>query len=123
HPVAGGNEQPAFLIGDRIRRGDDDRIILEGAAQVRRIDGVVKGDRIEYDRNTGDLDVRGNGLMMREGGIVTGPHLRYNVDSSQGRVEQPTFRLGARAGSGTASAADILSRDMMRLYDVHYTGC
>lgn len=123
HPVAGGNDQPAFLIGDEIRNGDGDRVILEGAAQVRRIDGVVKGDRIEYDRATGDLDVRGNGLMMRAGSIVTGPHLRYNVDSSQGRVEQPTFRLGARAGAGTAASADILSRDMMRLYDVNYSGC
>ncbi len=123
HRVADGNDQPAFLIGDQIRQGDDDIIILEGAAQVRRIDGVVKGDRIEYDRATGDLDVRGSGLLMRDASIVAGPHLRYNVDSEQGRIEQPAFRLGERAGSGTADAADILSRDMMRLYGVRYSGC
>ncbi len=123
HRLAGGNDQSAFLIGDEVRQGANDRIILEGAAQVRRIDGVVKGDRIEYDRATGDMDVRGNGLLMRDGSIVTGPHLRYNVDSSLGHIEQPSFHLGARAGSGTASAADILSRDRMRLYDVSYSGC
>ncbi|HUH40746.1 MAG TPA: LPS-assembly protein LptD, partial [Castellaniella sp.] len=94
HRVPDSSEQPAFLIGDQIHRTADDRVILQGAAQVRRIDSVVKGDQIEYDRATGEVDVRGNGLLMRGGNIVTGPHLRYNVGTDQGHVEQPSFRLG-----------------------------
>lgn len=123
HRVPDSSEQPAFLIGDQIHRTADDRVILQGAAQVRRIDSVVKGDQIEYDRATGEVDVRGNGLLMRGGNIVTGPHLRYNVGTDQGHVEQPSFRLGARAGAGTADSADIFSRDHLRLYDMRYSGC
>lgn len=114
---------PAFLVGDSVRSDEQDRVILTGNAQVRRIDSVVKGDRIEYDRNSGDLDVRGNGLLMREGSIVTGTRLRYNIDAEKGEIDAPNFWLGAKGGAGTAERAEIMSRDHLRLDAVRYSGC
>jgi LPS-assembly protein len=122
HPVKQDDTLPSFLIGDDIARDADGRVILRGHAQVRRLDSVVQGDRIEYDQNTGDADVRGDGLIMRDGNIVRGPHLRYNVDKSQGLVADPRFWLGATGGSGEAKQAEILSRQHVRLQDVRYSG-
>lgn len=123
HNNLDGNALPSFLIGDSIQSDDRDRITLTGHAQVRRIDTVLKGDHIEYDRHSGDLDVRGNGLLMRDGTIVKGPHLRYNVDSEQGEIDDPQFWLGAKAGAGHASHAQMFSREHIRLKDVRYSGC
>lgn len=122
HPGLKDDALPSFLIGDDITRNAGGRVILRGNAEVRRLDGVVKGDRIDYDQATGETDVRGNGLLMRDGNIVRGPHLRYNVNTSQGVIEAPRFWLGASAGQGDAKHADILSRQHVRLKDVHYTG-
>ncbi|MBV6273557.1 LPS-assembly protein LptD [Alcaligenaceae bacterium CGII-47] len=123
HSRVDDNALPAFLIGDSVRSDEQNRVILTGHAQVRRIDSVVKGDRIEYDRDSGDLDVQGNGLMMRDGSIVTGTHLRYNINAETGQIEAPSFWLGAKGGAGTAGQAEILSRDHLRLHKVQYSGC
>nr|WP_323017022.1 LPS-assembly protein LptD [Castellaniella sp.] len=122
HPVPQEDALPSFLIGDDISRDAQGRVTLQGNAQVRRLDGVLKGDRIDYDQTSGDTEVRGNGLLMRDGNIVRGPHLRFNTRTSQGSVEAPRFWLGASAGQGQAKQADILSRQHMRLTDVRYTG-
>ena len=116
---------PSFLIGDRLSRGADGRVTLSGNAQVRRLDSVVKGDRIDYLQSTGEADVLGNGVLMRDGNIVQGPHLRYNVDSETGQIDSPHFWLsaaGGGGGAGTADEADIISRQHMRLKNVRYSG-
>lgn len=113
---------PAFIIGDDLTRHTDGRVSVQGDAQVRRLDGVIKGDRIDYNPNTGDVEVRGQGLLMRDGNIVQGPHVQYNTQTEQGVVQAPDFWLGTTAGHGQAQEAEVLGRRHMRLHKVHYTG-
>lgn len=117
------NEMSAFLVADKIENDEQGKVILTGSAEVRRIDSVVKGDRIDYQRETGQANVQGHGMIMRDGSIVTGPELSFNVNSDTGQVNDPNFWLGAQGGAGKASRADILSRSKMRLADVTYSGC
>ena len=117
------DEKTAFTISDRIDSDADGKIILKGNAEVRRIDSVVKGDRIDYQRDTGQVDVWGNALISRDGTIVRGPELHYNLDSETGEVSQPDFWLGAGGGSGKADRAQIFSRSTMRLTDMTYAAC
>src|SRR5690606_34603323 len=84
---------------------------------------VVKDDQIDYRRSTGDVHVRGNGLIMRDGSIGIGPDLQYNINSETGEVQDPNFRLDASSGAGTAAKADIFSRSHMRLANATYSGC
>src|SRR5690606_15531773 len=113
----------AFLVADKMETDENGKVILTGSAQVRRIDSAVKGDHIDYERSTGQVKVRGNGLIVRDASVVTGPRLNYNVSSETGQVSDPNFWLGDSGGSGTASQADIYSRQHMRLSDVNYSGC
>ena len=122
HPGLKDDTLPSFLIGDSIQQGADDRVILTGNAQVRRLDSIIKGDRIDYLQSTGEADVRGNGLIIRDGNLVRGPHLRYNVDSQTGLIEQPQFWLAGSGGVGQADEAEILSRQHMRLKNLRYSG-
>jgi len=123
HAKVDDDEMPAFMAADKMETDEDGKVILTGSAEVRRIDSVVKGDHIDYQRDTGQVHVRGNGLIMREGNIVRGPELSYNVDSETGEVYDPNFWLGADGGRGKAGKADIFSRSRMRLSDVDYAGC
>ncbi|KOF53186.1 LPS biosynthesis protein [Achromobacter sp. DMS1] len=114
---------PAFLEADQIDGNPDSDLTLTGSAQVRRIDSVIKGDRIHYDKRTGDVDVQGSARMMRDGTLVTGPSARFNVDKTSGEIEQPNFWLGATGGFAVAEKADIFSKSQMRLHTVTYSGC
>ncbi|WP_353171804.1 LPS-assembly protein LptD [Paracandidimonas soli] len=116
-------EMSVFLVGDDLSFDGEGKMVLQGGAQVRRIDSVVKGDRIEYDRDSGQVKVRGNGLMMRDASIVVGPEIDYNLNSETGEVTAPDFWLGGSGGAGTAERAEILSQQHMRLYDMRYSGC
>lgn len=123
HKGLNEDQMSAFLIADKIESDPDGKVTLTGSAEVRRLDTVVKGDHIDYQRNTGQVHVVGNGLLMRAASIVTGPSLTYNVKSKTGEIDQPHFWLGATGGSGKADEADILSHNDMRLKNVTYTGC
>jgi len=122
HPLTEG-DMPAFLEGDRIDGDPSGRVILTGNAQVRRSDTVLKGDRIDYEKTSGQLDAQGRVKLLRDASLVTGPRLRYNIDTDTGEVDEPHFWLGANGGSGRAEHADIFSRSRMRLTKVVYTGC
>ena len=117
------DQMSAFMIADDIHTDDDGRVVLSGDAEVRRIDSIVKGDRIDYMRSTGQLRVRGNGLIMREASIMRAPAFDYNIDQESGEITEPEFWLGTTGGAGSAQSADIFSTDHMRLNEVVYTGC
>jgi len=112
----------AFLSGETMAATGEGHTVLTGDAQVRRIDAVVKGDRIEYDHNTGDVHVRGHGFMMRDVSIVQGPEVHYNLRQETGTVVEPEFWLGSGA-SGKARQADVLDQSRLRLYDAVYSAC
>ncbi|HEY9460088.1 MAG TPA: LPS-assembly protein LptD [Paralcaligenes sp.] len=123
HKTLNEDRMTVFLVADKMRTDAEGKIILTGSAEVRRIDSVVKGDYIDYQRSNGQMHVRGNGLILRDASIVTGPELNYNVKSETGDVSNPDFWLGANGGAGTAVKADIFSKSKMRLSDVVYSGC
>ena len=114
---------PAYLEADQMDGSPDSQLTLTGHAQVRRIDGIIKGDRINYDRTTGDVAIDGNARLLREGTLVTGPSARMNVDTYSGEIDQPNFWIGATGGSAKAARADIFSQSQMRLTQVTYSGC
>jgi len=122
HPTVEGNT-PAFLEGERIDGDPSGRVVLSGKAQIRRSDMVLKGDRIDYEQNSGQLDAQGDVRLRRDASLITGSRLRYNVDSDTGEVEAANFWLGSQGGSGRAEHAEIFSRSRMRLNKVVYTGC
>lgn len=123
HKQLGDDEITSFLVADKMETDEDGKVILTGSAEVRRLDSVVKGDQIDYQRETGQVNVRGNGMIMRDGNIVRGPELHYNIDAETGEVNDPNFWLGADGGSGMAEKADIFSRSQMRLSSAKYAGC
>lgn len=123
HAKVGEHDMAAFLIADKIETDTDDKVILTGSAEVRRLDSVVKGDYIDYQQDDGQVRVRGNGLIMRGGSIVKGPSLDYNLNADTGRVDYPDFWFGETGGSGTADSADILSQQHMQLSNVQYSAC
>ncbi|WP_041652258.1 LPS-assembly protein LptD [Achromobacter xylosoxidans] len=114
---------PAFMEADSIDGDPDSDLTLTGNAQVRRIDSVIKGDRINYRKDTGEVDVQGSARMMRDGTLVIGPNAKFNVDKSSGEIEKPNFWMGANGGFAVAEHADIFSRSQMRMHTVTYSGC
>lgn len=117
------DDQPVFLDGDQVDGTGQDTVTLTGNGSIRRTGTSLKGDRIDYDQRSGWVDAVGNVRLMRDGGLISGPGLRYNVNTEQGEVDQPRFHIGASGASGHAETATIHDRQRMSMTDVVYTGC
>lgn len=122
HPVS-EDDMSVYFTADTIKRTDDGEIILSGDAQVRRIDSIAKGEEIRYEQEQGDLSIRGNGRLIRQGTIINSPAIDYNLKSETGQVQAPQFSFGGSGGSGKAEEAHLLSKDHLRMKTVEYTGC
>lgn len=101
---------------------DTNKITLMGDAQVRRSDAILKGDRITYDRRTGEVEAQGNARLFRDGTLVTGPGLKYNVDKKTGVIESPVFRM-SDGGAGNADRAEMVDDNHVRLTNALYSAC
>lgn len=114
---------PAFIETDKLQGSPDTHFTLDGDSQVRRIDGVLKGDNIDYDRTKDEVTVNGHLRMMRDATLVTGPSGHLNLQTNQGEIEKPDFWIGATGGTARAEHADVFSRSEFRLKQVTYSGC
>ena len=54
---------------------------------------------------------------------MSGPHLRLNLDTSIGTMEQPAYALGENGGHGRADALRILDKQRYALDKASYTTC
>lgn len=117
------DQMPAYLESDQMDGDPDSNVTLTGNAEVRRIDTVIKGDSINYRKAAGEVDSQGSARLIRDGSLMTGPAMHYNVDTDSGTLDQPNFWIGATGGFAKAEHADIFSRSTMRLTTATYSGC
>ncbi len=114
---------PSFISGDRIEGQTDGVTAVEGAAELRRHEIVIKADRLQLDQRTHDARATGNVLINRDGDRYEGPDLQINVDTYEGTFTQPTFELLQNDGRGDASRLDFLGKDRADAYDARYSTC
>jgi len=112
-----------YLQADSIQGDPNANVTLTGNAEVRRMDGVIKGDRIDYRDGTGQTEIQGGVRLMKDGTLVTGPAAQYNVDTDSGEIQSPNFWIASTGATAQGSHAKIFNRSQMRLDDVTYSGC
>jgi LPS-assembly protein len=113
---------PAYLSGQQMTGVAEDTLTIEGDGSVRRADAVLSGQYLNYDEKTSEVMARINARLVQDGNIVTGPRLRYNLDTDEGEVDSPQFWL-SNGGTGIGSKAVITNRNEMTITDMTYSGC
>lgn len=122
-PKAVQGQLPTFVRGERLSGQAGGPVLVEGDAELRRHDTVIRADRLEFDQTSNDARAAGNVLINRNGNRFEGPELQINVETSQGTFEQPSFTLLSNGGQGDASHIDFLDQDHMVAHDARYSTC
>lgn len=122
-PPASAEEAPTFVSGDRIDGQTDASTVIEGNAELRRHNSVIRARRLEHDPSTGDSRAEGDVMINRNGDRFRGPELRLNTETFQGTFFQPSFELLSNGGQGDASRVDFLDKDNAVAYDARYSTC
>ena len=107
-------EEPVFVEADKLTGDKQDQVEATGNAILLKSNQRVSADRLQYDQETSDVDGLGSVVVEQEGSTMSGPHLKLNLDTNVGFMEQPLFYLKENDGRG--------SGDMLHMHDKqHYT--
>lgn len=119
----GSESPPTFARAQRIEGTIEEKIVLEGNAEVRRGGTVLRGDRIIYTQATDQVDVTGNARVFKQGGSFSGPELSFRIDAQTGSMPDAEFSYPARNGRGQSSLIEFLGEQRARLENARFTTC
>lgn len=122
HPVS-RETTPTFARAQRIEGTIDEKIVLEGNAEIRRGGTVLRGDRITYTQATDEVSVDGNARIYGRGATFSAPSLRFHVDAQTGSMSDASFTYSARQGRGEASLIEFLGEQRVRMESATFTTC
>ncbi len=117
------SQMPTFVEGERITGRTELDTVIEGAAELRRADTVIRADRIDYYQPDDLARARGNVRINRAGDIYEGPQLELKVEAFEGFFNAPRYRFLKTGGWGQASRIDFLDEDHAVISNATYTTC
>ncbi|HEX5806394.1 MAG TPA: LPS assembly protein LptD [Macromonas sp.] len=116
-------QAPSFVFGDRIHGQTDVSTLVEGQAELRRHDMVLRADRLEHLQDSNTALATGHVRVNRLGNVYEGPELRLKMDTFEGYFLQPRFSILQRTGTGDAERIDFLGKDLAVAHEARYSTC
>ncbi len=114
---------PVFVRGDHVMGQPDIRAIIDGNAELRRGDTVIRADHMDYDMPEDRAKATGNVHINRAGNLYDGTLLDLRVDAFNGFFSDANYRFLATQAYGEASRVDFVDRDRSVVHDATYTTC
>ncbi len=115
---------PTFIGAEKVEGEVDGWISLKGNAQIRRIDGIIKGDTIIYCNKTGEILTKGKTRIIKDGMVLIGSETKFNLHDFTGFVEYPKLYLPNGIGYILAKKAVVQKHfQKISLERAIYTGC
>jgi len=122
-PADARPQLPTFVTGDRISGRTDLETVVEGEAELRRGDTVIRADRLSYDHPEDLARAQGNVRINRAGNIFEGPLLELKVDSFEGFFNEPRYRFLRNDAYGEAERVDFIDDKRSIIRNATYTTC
>lgn len=122
-PPQARRDVPSFVWGDRFTGETGVRTVVDGHAELRRHDTLLKADRLELLHQSNDAQATGNVSIVRNGNRYMGPELQINLDRYEGFFSQPRYQLLATQGGGQATRVDFKGEDLSIAYNATYSTC
>src|SRR4030095_16127151 len=119
----GPDAPPTFARAERIEGTIEEKVVLEGNAEIRRGGTVLRGDRITYTQATDQVDVVGHARVFKQGGSFSGPELSFRIDAQTGAMPTAQFSYPARSGRGESTLIEFLGEQRARMENARFTTC
>jgi LPS-assembly protein len=114
---------PTFVSGERVTGQTDLQTTVEGAAELRRGDTVIRADRLDYRQPSDTARATGNVHINKAGNIFEGPYLQLQLDSFTGFFNEPRYRFLRNEAYGQADRVDFADENHATIRNATYTTC
>ncbi|KQO26715.1 LPS biosynthesis protein [Acidovorax sp. Leaf76] len=122
-PDAVRPQLPVFVRGDHISGQTDLNAVIEGNAELRRGDTVIRADRLDYDVPEDLAKARGQVRVNRAGNVYEGTALELRVDAFEGFFSDARYRFLATQAHGESKRVDFIDKDRAVVHSATYTTC
>lgn len=122
-PAPARDGLPTYVSGDRLSGRTDLETVIDGNAELRRGDMVIRADRLEYYQPDDLAKARGNVRINRAGNTFEGPLLELKVDAFEGFFNEPRYRFLKNDAYGEAERIDFLDDKRAIIRNATYTTC
>ena len=115
--------RPIYLSGDKLSGTQDDHSTLEGNAQLRRGDTLIRGDKMEYYPANSTALANGNVHINKAGDTYDGDALKINIDTYEGHFTDVNYRLRENQAHGNAQRIEFINQHEQDVFVGDYTTC
>ncbi|HKQ23501.1 MAG TPA: LPS-assembly protein LptD [Burkholderiales bacterium] len=124
-PYSEGRDEttPMFIEADRLQGHQQRELEAEGNVSLRKRGAAVFSDYLYFAFPERELTVTGHVRFEKEGDVINGEKMFYNLDSESGYLEKPTYRFQQFRARGGADRMVLESRTKMRVDKATYTNC
>ncbi len=124
-PIASAARQaaPIFVFGESLLGSPDRDLLVQGRAELRRGDMVIKADRMEYHWPTDQARASGQVRINRAGNVYEGPVLELKLDSLTGFFSEPRYQFLKNQAHGQADRVDFVDEQHTVIHNASLTTC
>jgi LPS-assembly protein len=97
-----------FIRSDNITGRPDLDVVLEGNAELRRGDTIIRADRLQYDQPSDTAKGLGNVTINRAGNVYQGPQVQLKIDAFEGYFIEPSYKFLNNQSHGQAERVDFI---------------
>lgn len=98
-------------------------VILKGRAEIVRDKTRVTADEVIFNQIDNQVEAQGKVIMHRFDDVYTGDKLKLNLDTGEGFVIAPTYKLELNQAQGVAKQVNFVGQDNAQVVDGTYSTC
>jgi LPS-assembly protein len=122
-PRLDDSDAPTTLEAEQMSGRPDREVVLENNVEIIRGGTVVNADKATYNIVEDEVEATGNIRIRKFGDHYTGDELRIRMDTGQGYISHPTYRLEANNAQGSAERIDFEPQNRATVTDGTYSTC
>ena len=122
-PDAARAQMPVFVLGDRISGQPDTQAVIDGNAELRRADTVIRAQHMQYNVAEDLAQARGQVRINRAGDVYEGSALDLYVNAFSGFFTDARYRFLKTDAHGEATRVDFIDQGRSVVHNATYTTC
>lgn len=114
---------PVTVQAEQIGGRADREVKLNGEVELLRDNTRILSDKATYRPVENDVEAQSRVRIWRNGDYFTGDELKMNLDSGQGTMSHPTYKLELNNAQGLAQRVDFINENEATVVEGTYSSC
>ncbi|AWD32248.1 LPS-assembly protein LptD [Candidatus Kinetoplastibacterium sorsogonicusi] len=119
--ITSNDELPIFIKTNNIDGHLSNKLSLTGNVEIRCFGAIIKGNSIQYYKNSGDINSIGSAKLIFDNTVILGEKINFNINTFKGNAIYPKLHIISDSIFINADDVEILNKSEIIFNNVIYT--